>query len=219
MRILSAIRTAAIVLSLTSVTLLASCGKDGSSTAAGNESDDANGILAPLAKKYIEISENRLESDKALKELEADGFSESAQKKADKVINGINEKNNALEAEAKTLAEGLKGKTIACTATEATGLTGPECQIYGIKASGKSANVVLAFKGSATTDKVFGCLFKDDGGQTIYKIKTFVNGDGTLGVIYMITTKDNAESARIAARTAEIALVSEAEYNAATTAE
>lgn len=206
------IKILGIALSLLIMAMTSSCGGGGN----GGTSDAAgSGILAPLAQKYVEISDNRLESENALKKLEKDGFSESAQKEADKIINGIKQKNDALEAEAKSVAEGLKGQNIKCTATAATGLTETECTVYGVKVSSNSANVVLAFAVRPTADKAPGCLFLDKDGKTIGKMKTFVNGDGTLAVIYMITTKNNAESARMAACIDAVSLVTEAEYDAA----
>jgi len=87
-----------------------------------------------------------------------------------------------------------------------------------VKASSKSANVVLAFTSTSPMDKNYGCLFLDEAGQTVDKMKTFINGDGTSGVIYMITSKDDAERARVASRIASISLVTEAEYEAASIA-
>lgn len=201
-----------------SVVLAASlCGCNGRGEG-GQHCGAGSGVLAPLAEKYIDIAGNRQESDKALKELEASGFDESAQKKADKIINELNQKNDALEAEAKSVAEGLKDKEIACSASAATGLTDVTCTVYGVKASSKSANVVLAFTSTSPMDKNYGCLFLDEAGQTVDKMKTFINGDGTSGVIYMITSKDDAERARVASRIASISLVTEAEYEAASIA-
>lgn len=212
MKTIFAMKTFVLAVSFLSAASLCGCGGSGE---AGRSQDAGSGVLAPLSGKYIEIAGNRLESEKALKELEASGFDEAAQKKADKIINELNQKNDALEAEAKSVAEGLKGKNIACTTSDATGLTDVECTVYGVKASSKSANVVLAFTSTAPMDKDLGCLFLDESGQTLNKMKAFANGDGTIGVIYMITTKDDAESARIASRVASISLVTGAEYEAA----
>lgn len=182
-------------------------GNSSSTPSSESDSNVGNGILAPLAEKYVKIAEINKDCEEQMKEA---GNSDT--EKLDKIANEAKEKKDVLVDEAKSIAENLKGKSIDCTAAENTGLSGLECSIFGVKASTSSATVTLQFKASAPIEQAYGCLYLDESGKPVSKLKTFTNGDGSMGIIYTIGTKNDGESARIAAQIASVKIVTVEEF-------
>lgn len=197
-----------ITIALFALASLTACSNGESST-----DNSGSGPLSPLAEKYIGIAANDAEQREALKDLKGS----SDMKEAEKICNEFQAKNDALQEEAKTLAEQMKGSKIPCNASEATGLQNVECTISGVNAKSSSANVVLNFKGASPFDGDYGCLFENEKGEVLAKLRTVSNGDGTLGVIYTLGTKNDGESSHIGSEITRVQIVSLPEFEAAKT--
>lgn len=186
--------------------LLTGCGNAGESS--GSNVKTGDGPLALLAEKYVQIGINSDELSKKIDENKDD------REKIKEIAEKMNQKNEALEEEAKEIAESLKGQAIDCAASEATGLTGAECHISSVKPLPKKASVILEFKAEQPITQNFGCLFKNNKGEILNKLRLYMGGDGLPSIIYMFSSNKGGESAITASEITKVEIVSDEEYEA-----
>lgn len=187
--------------------LLTGCGNAGESS--GSSVKTGDGPLALLAEKYVQIGINSDELSKKIEDNKDNGD------KINEIAEKMNQKNEVLEEEAKEIAESLKGQAIDCVASEATGLTGAECHIGSVKLLPRKATVILEFKAEQPITQNFGCLFKNNKGDVLNKLRLYIGGDEVPSIIYMFSSNKGGESAITASEISKIEIVSDEEYETA----